>query len=150
MPKVTAARIALTALIALALTGCSGAADEATSDPRSFAQSVPSETPEVAPEPSPSTEPLIAAPDAEMTEAEAEAAYLVTVRERLSKIRTQIPNASDEQLLIAARDACERLEAGESGENMTLIEGEDLTNGYYMDSGAIIISARLTMCPIEK
>lgn len=131
------------ALLAVTLTGCGEDTTAQDTEKRSFAQSA-EQTPEA------STPPLVADPTpAALSDEDAEAAYLLEVRDRLTKIRTQIPDVTDEQLLAAAQDACDRLAAGESGENMTLIEGETTTNGYYMDSGAIIISARLTMCPIE-
>lgn len=79
----------------------------------------------------------------------AEDAFLIEARSRLAKIRTQIPNATDAQLLEAAHHACEALAPDLTGEDLSLIDGETRTNGHYMDSSAIIISARLTMCPIE-
>lgn len=139
MPKITAARIALTALIVLSLTGCAGTVDAAPSEPQDATQAAPSET----------TTPLVAEKSSTATAdaAELEAAYLVEVRDRLSKIHTQIPNATDEQLIATAYEACDRIAEGTSGEDMTLIEGETRTNGYYMDTAAISTSAALTICP---
>lgn len=92
--------------------------------------------------------PLVAEPPAPSATTEnTEDAFLIEVRSRLAKIRTQIPEATDEQLLDAANEACDRIEGGESSAEMSLIEGETQTGGYFMDSGAIITSARLTMCP---
>lgn len=136
-------------LLAVTLSGCGeDAAPESgeTSDVQSRSQSVDTETPEGS-----STEtaaPLTAQPDSAGDDPEQ--SYITQVRDRLSKIQSQIPDATDEQLLAAANEACERLESGESGENMTLIDGEETTNGYFMDSGAIIIAARMTLCPIEE
>lgn len=134
-------RIALvSAVLLLALTGCAGTVGDDTSAPQDAAPTVettPTETPE----------PLTAEKASEKTDAELEAAYLVEVRDRLSKIHTQIPNATDEQLIATAYEACDRIAEGTSGEDMTLIEGETRTNGYYMDTAAISTSAALTICP---
>ncbi|OIU88667.1 hypothetical protein [Microbacterium sp. AR7-10] len=96
-----------------------------------------------------SAAPLVAETSAPPTAAEnAEDAFLIEARSRLAKIRTQIPDATDAQLLDAAHEACERIEGGESSAEMSLIDGETKSDaGYFMDSGAIITSARLTMCP---
>lgn len=59
---------------------------------------------------------------------------------------TQIPDATDAQLLEAGYKACDRIESGEPSEDISLIEGETRTRGYYMDSGAIITAARVTIC----
>lgn len=138
MPKITAARIALTALIVLTLTGCAGTVSSDASEPQDAAQAAPSET----------TAPLTAQKSSEQTDADAEAAYLSTVRERLSRIVSQIPDATDEQLLAAGYDACDRLADGESSEGMSVIQDEQKSkHGYYSDSGHIITSATLTLCP---
>lgn len=137
---------ALAVLIALTLTGCAGTTDTASDETQDVATTSTEVT--ETPTPTPTTEPLVAETTApEATDAEKEAAFLVEVRERLSKIRTQIPDATDEQLLEAAHEACERIAAGTSGEDMTLIEGETRTNGYFMDTAAISTSAALTICP---
>lgn len=96
-----------------------------------------------------SAAPLVAETPAPLAAAEnANDAFLIEARSRLAKIRTQIPDATDAQLLDAAHEACERIEGGESSAEMSLIEGETKSDaGYFMDSGAIITSARLTMCP---
>lgn len=139
MPQRTTGLAATALVLLLALTGCG---ETATDQPEGQARAA-SESAET-------TAPLVAEEPSAATAEDQEAAFLDEVRDRLSKIRTQIPNVTDAQLLDSARTACARLDAGESGENMTLIEDEQLTNGYYMDSGAIIIAARLTMCPIDE
>jgi hypothetical protein len=139
-----AAAIALTML----MTGCAAARIvlENVQQDSSAAQSAEASTP--TPEATESDAPLIAGSPAPPVAAEnAEDAFLIEVRSRLAKIRSQIPDATDEQLLDSAHEACERIEGGESSAEMSLIEGETQTGGYFMDSGAIITSARLTMCP---
>lgn len=146
--KIRFAAVAIVAM--LALTGCTDEVSSPATDDQPVAasqQRTVEETPAVAESP----EPVVAEtphPSAQPSD-DAEAAFLTEVRDRLAKIRTQIPDVTDEQLLTIAHDACARLDSGESGEDMTLIEGEQVTHGYYMDSGAIIIAARLTMCPIS-
>ena len=135
--------IAAAAVLAITLTGCGEDTTSTDATPQSLMQEEPSSEE--------TATPLVAetAPN-QRSDKDAEAAFLDEVRSRLAKIQTQIPNVTDEQLLAAAYEACQRLDSGESGENMSLIDGETTTGGYYMDSGAIIISARLTMCPIEN
>lgn len=127
--------VTVTVALLLALTGCGEEAPE--SAPVGFANTEASaETPA----------PLVAEkPEASTDNAESD--YLVKVRDRIAKIQTQIPNATDAQLLEAGYAACERIEAGISGEDWSIIEGETMTNGYYMDSAAISGSARTTLCP---
>lgn len=136
----------LTAAILVLLTGCAAAADEASSEPETITTVTTDETP--APEETPDE--LVASGPADMTDAEAEAAFLVEVRDRLRKIRTQIPDATDEQLLAKAHEACVALAPDLTGEDLSLIKGETRTNGHFMDSSAIIVAARLTMCPIAS
>lgn len=141
MPKVTAAIAAL--VLVFVLAGCGEAETDGNAD-RASSTAANEST-----EPTPSAAPLSAETPQPLNAEEAEVAFLVEVHDRLAKIQSQIPNATDQQLVTAAQEACDRLESGESGENMSLIDGEEETNGYFMDSGAIIIAARLTMCPIE-
>lgn len=78
---------------------------------------------------------------------DAEATYLATVRAELRPDNV-IPNATDEQLLDAAREACERRAAGEDSDTISVIEGEQANvGGYFLDSGVIITAARTTICP---
>lgn len=82
-----------------------------------------------------------AAPEAD------DAAYLEYVRENLLP-ETQIPNATDEQLLAAGNDACTRIAGGEDAAGMVVVEGEQpWENGYYYDSIAIIGGATQFICP---
>lgn len=84
----------------------------------------------------------------EPTAAEAgDAAYLAYVRENLPN-PTSIPNATDEQLLAAGQEACDRIAAGESTEAMVVVEGEQpWENGTYYDSATIITGASVILCP---
>lgn len=75
----------------------------------------------------------------------AEASYLATVRAELRPDNV-IPNATDEQLLEAGREACERLASGESSDTISLIEGEQTTAGYFRDSVQIVQAAATTIC----
>lgn len=145
MKTLTKAAAGIAAMVlAISLSGCGedaipvGAGENTASQSRS---SSPSETP--------APEPLTATASEPSTESDLDAAFLAEAHTRLASIRSQIPDATDDQLLAAGNEACERLATGESGEEMTLIEGEETTGGYYMDSSAIIIAARLTICPIE-
>lgn len=138
MPKVTAATLAVTALILIGLTGCAdatgNAADEHTA-PTGADSPAPSTTPD----------PLVAeTPSAQ----QADAAFLSFVRGRLATFPSQIPDATDEQLLDAAAIACERLQDGESVEKMSVIEGEQPSEvgGYFYDSNAIIAGAQMHLC----
>ncbi|WP_417510556.1 DUF732 domain-containing protein [Microbacterium sp.] len=134
------ASIALAALIALTLTGCAGAADETPSAPQSTTQSTPSATPDS----------LVAETPAAEEADDASAAFV----EKFHEVRatmpgdSQIPNATDEQLLAAADEACSRLDAGETSDTIVLIDGEEKNGaGYYSDSAAIMVAARDSICP---
>lgn len=76
-----------------------------------------------------------------------EAAFLDAVRANL-RPNNVIPNATDEQLLTAGQEACERRAAGEASDTISVIDGEEPNvGGYYVDSGVIITAARATICP---
>lgn len=143
MPKVTAATIAVTALLLFALTGCSGAVDGASDE--STDRVVTEESTAETPASSGTADPLVAEePGAQ----DAQTAYLDFVRGRLSTFPTQIPNATDDQLLAAAKDACDRIRAGESVEGMSVIQDEQPSEigGYFFDSNAIIAGAQMHLC----
>lgn len=107
----------------------------------------PDETP--GPAPTESTEPLVAEDETEtLISDDVEAAYLLDIRARLARIESQIPNATDEQLIAVGYTACELIAAGESGEDTSLIEGETRSiHGYFADSGAILTAAAMSLCP---
>lgn len=142
MPKVTAATVAVTALLLIALTGCADGADSVSDE-----STAPSASDSVTPDET--AAPLVAGAPQEVDDAQVEAEFIEAVRDRLSKIQSQIPDATDEQLLSAARKACDVMN-DTNNEELSLIEGETKTNGYYMDSDAIKIAARLTLCPIDS
>lgn len=142
--KIRAATIA--AVLLLALTGCTDDGASTSDESTDRVASVTDE-PTAGSEETASPEPLVAQDPGEQSDFEKEAAYLEAVHDRLSRIQSQIPDATDEQLLAAADDAC-RLANDTNNDELSLIDGETKTNGYYMDSSAIIISARMTICPI--
>jgi hypothetical protein len=134
MPKVTATTIAVTALLLVGLTGCTGTTPSAENE-------------STAPAASESTPPQVAeSPTAEPEAPDAEATFLALVGESLP-VDTIIPDVTDAQLLAAGLEACDRLRGGETPETMSLIEGEQKNDAdIYADSSAIISSARLTLC----
>lgn len=77
--------------------------------------------------------------------ADGEAAFLDAVRANLRPDNV-IPNATDEQLLDAGHEACERLAAGEPSDTISLIDGEQTTAGYFRDSVQIVQAAATNLC----
>ena len=123
---------ALTAVLLLTLTGCAGTPESAPGGPKQASETAA---------------PLVAETPAESAPADDEALYLEEVRDRLPAT-TIIPDATDEQLLAAGQEACERRDAGESSDDITLIEGEVRgEGGYFVDSQAIVGAAWITLCP---
>lgn len=129
--------VAATLLLLLVLTGCAGTPnDDVADEPQASetSQSAPeeTETPLVAETPEPNAN---------------EAQYVEELRSAL-RPNNVIPNATDEQLIAAGLDACEQLNVGVSGDNLTVIEGEERSaGGYYEDSAVIATQARLFLCP---
>lgn len=120
--------LAATALLLLALTGCAGVAETASTDEPEDSQTATS-----APE---ETEtPLVAETPAEPEQTDAEAAYLKFLADH-PRQGTVIPNATDEQRLAAGYEICAQLAEGKEGNEITVIEGETRNpdSGYYMDS----------------
>lgn len=106
MPKVTAARIALTALVLVSLTGCAGSAEEAPTEPRGFAQTAPSQTPE--PLDAETPEP-VASPTPTTTWTMDEIRIIAGWRNLPESARGDV---TEEQVIAAAHSACDQLEAG--------------------------------------
>ena len=134
MPKI----LALAAVLLLTLIGCAGSVEDAPSEPQGSSQSTPTE----------STAPLVAETPVAPTVDAADAAFLEYVRENVLP-ETQIPNATDEQLIAAGHDACEQLESGVALENVRVVDGETphpSTSAYY-DTSAIMGGAILSYCP---
>lgn len=130
MPKVTGVTIAATALILMALTGCAGGADDAGGSAESAA-------------------PLVAeSPQAPAVD-DADVAFLESVRANLPA-DTIIPNATDEQLLVAGKDACDQRADDPTGDNISVIEGEERSEetGYFMNSQPIVNAAWQNLCPL--
>lgn len=134
MKKVTAA---LTVLLALTLTGCASGADS-SGDGRT------------APTVSESAAPLVASsPDEDAQPASPDDEFLERVRAELPD-DTVIPDASDEQLLAAAQDACSQIENGTDVLAVQVIEGEQANDlGYYESSAKIGAIASEVYCPLD-
>ncbi|MBN9210711.1 MAG: hypothetical protein BGO45_10580 [Microbacterium sp. 71-36] len=125
--------IAAGAVAMLLLTGCTATNQAASNDTGSSAAPVASEAPLVAETPT-------AAADG------GETAFLTEVRAKLRPDNV-IPNATDEQLLAAGHLACERLAESQSGEQVSVIDGEKPDQGgYYRDSIQILNAAASTLC----
>lgn len=128
MAKVTAAIITATAL--LVLSGCAaGGAAAGGSD--AAAESAP---------------PLVAATEAPTPTASADdEQYLAEVRLRLQNL----PDATDEQLLVAAHEACDvHYPAGLTRTDMRFVDGEQPDeSGTYRDSNIIATWAAKVYCP---
>lgn len=142
MPKVTAATLAVTAILLLGLAGC------AAPDGSPAAETTAPETSEPA-APTTSPDPLAAeTPDASSTGADSDEGFLDYVRDNLLP-ETQIPNATDEQLIAAGHEACKQLESGVALEDVRVVEGEAAheTTGYFYDSIAIRDGAIRSYCP---
>lgn len=136
--------IAAGAVAMLLLTGCTAAQEPATSDATVSTDAVAGAAAPLAAE----------TPDADSSEdpSTPEAAFLAAVHEaRAGKIlstKTQIPNATDAQLLDAGRTACVLLADGQTLETITVIDGETPDSaGYFIDSSAIARAAAKSLCP---
>jgi len=143
MPKVTAAITAATVLVVM-LTGCAGTVTPAPTE------AAPTATAGLGTDhvgPAATDAPLVATTPASAAGGD-EAAYLVKVRDLLAGIQTQIPDATDDQLVTAGRDACTRYASGENWETMSVIEGEKPNSGgRYIDTVSILTAARAFLCP---
>lgn len=141
----------------LLLTACAGDTQPAET-PTSAAPVVETETASTAPVDDETVPPLVAeveTDDEQSPEPETpEEAFLITVRDWLDPETTQIPNATDEQLLEAGREACEQLASeNEDGSPVSLfdvrvIEGEvERDQGGYIDSLQVAAAAQQELCP---
>lgn len=126
--------VVVAALIGLA--GCAGA----PSDEADMAAPTVEEVEEAAP--------LTAEQPAEEASADTpEAAFLEAVRETLNPEKTQIPDASDAQLLAAGNSACEQIASGVLPIEVRVIENETPNGtGLYADSRTIGHAASETIC----
>lgn len=81
--------------------------------------------------------------------ADADALFLTEARTRLAGLgtATTIPNATDDQLVTAGREACADMADGTVFSDVTVIEGEPRTQGSYLDSAAIASAGILFYCP---
>lgn len=138
MPKVTAAIAAL--VLAIGLAGCAadttaGAGQPDASEPRPEA-SQQMESPEPL-----SVEPEVA------EEADTEREYLAVIRERLAIAGDQLNDATDAQLLAAAEDACQQLAAGTPYKDISVVQGDIQSDGWYRYSAPIVVFAGMILCP---
>jgi hypothetical protein len=133
VPKTKGPLVAALLLAGLALTGCTTAPAPEPTDQATVTMD----------EPTPTAAPLTAeTPAADSGDAQ----FLTYVREKLPA-NTVIPNATDEQLLSAGMEACERLRSGETSDTISVIDGEQRNGAdIYADSGVIITGARLALC----
>lgn len=123
--------LAATALLLLTLTGCAGVAETAPTD---------------AEKSSDTTSPLAAETETPVSE-DPEAEFVAQVRGKLPA-NTQIPNATDEQLIEAGYAACDAIEADTPTDQISVIEGEQPNGlGYFDDSGIIVQATSTTLCP---
>lgn len=131
------ATAALALLAALTLTGCAGTGDTAGDE-----RTAPTASESAAPLTAETTEP---APETESVDEQ----YLADVRKALTNGReTTIPDATDDQLLQAARDACSQAADGATETTVQVIEGEpfDADWGSYRDSATILTQAQKYYC----
>lgn len=127
---------ALAAVLLLTLTGCASTAVNAAD--AGTAPAVSENTPQLVAEETPE-------PTAPMTP---EGTYLERVRAELPQ-DTVIPNATDEQLLAAADDACGQIASGVDVLAVQVIEGETPNGlGYYESSAKIGAIAAEIFCPV--
>lgn len=125
--------IAVTIAAALLLAGCAApAAEQTPSTPTSAASAA---------------EPLTAETPTTPAVSEADVAFLAAVREAQSEFATQIPDATDAQLLELGAEACDVLSAGTDTTALSLIEGETPNAiGNYSDTDAIVTAASIHLC----
>lgn len=131
----TRALATLVIVATLALAGCSAPADDDAS---------------TAPAASSTPQTLVAEQTTAATQPEStDSLYLADVRKALTNGReTTIPDATDEQLVAAAHDACEQAAGGATEATVQVIEGEpfDADWGAYRDSATILIQAQKYYC----
>lgn len=142
VPKVTAAAAAL--VLVLALAGCGDGGD--ASDRNNAADAGADRSTSAPDTPSASPEPLVAeSPDT----SDPEELFLAEARARLFGLgsATTIPNATDEQLLVAGHEACAALIAETPFTDVSVISGEERVQGSYLDSAAIASAGLLYLCP---
>lgn len=132
-------KIGAVVALVVALTSCSNSTDTTapSTEPVGFANVETDTTP--TPEPLVAETPTVNDPNEEL--------FVSETRGRLTSA-TQIPNATDQQLIDAGWAACEWIASGQSTDDMTVIEGETrLTEAdYYQDSQAIAVAAVMHLC----
>lgn len=132
--KTRIAAIATAAVLGMLLTGCAEAIGPEKVEHEVAVSSSESPTPLVAETPAPTEENV------------GEVAFITETREALGS-DSQIPDATDEQLLAAGADACAQIAEGKSTEQVRVIEGESPDDlGWYSDSSKIASVAQRTLC----
>ena len=131
-------RVLVVLVAALALAGCSATEQAEVAAPTVTVTA----TPEPAGEPAP--EPLVASTP-EPTASGSDDEFVTEVRIRLK----YLPDATDEQLIASAHQACDKMAAGEDKGQVRLVEGEQPVGFYevYPDSLAIATWAAKVYCP---
>lgn len=148
VPKITGGvTAAIAVLLALTLTGCGDDDTVSTGDAaaRGFAGTTDTSSP--TPSASENGEPLTAR-TAVPSDTDDTATYIEYVRGKLLA-NTQIPDASDDQLVDAGWRACELLDSGTNPDDLTVIDGEERAGGdtgYFQDSATIATGARMFLC----
>lgn len=143
LTKTATATAALLLAITLSACGDDSASESGESaGVQSRSRSVESETPETTQTESPE-EPSDDSP----TDPEADAKFLEYVRDNLLP-QTQIPDATDEELISAGHEACDQLDAGTALEDVRVVDGEQAhENGAFYDTSAIMNGAIVAYCP---
>lgn len=126
---------ATAAVLLLALTGCTGT-------PASTSSGLPVMSDSATQWPTASPEPLVAETQ-QPAAASGDEQFLKDVRKALTNGRqTQIPNASDEQLIKAGRDACAASASGTPDGQISVVQGESAGDGSLRDTDIILMIAR--------
>lgn len=136
--------VVVAAFMAVGLAACSTPTEEAQAEVAAEASNA--EDVQATPAPLVAEKPEGSQTDAAPGSPEEE--FLQAVRVALDPATTQIPDATDEQLLAAGADACEQIAAGTMPIEVLVIEGETPNGtGLYVDSRRIGLSANEVLCP---
>lgn len=137
MKRITVA--ALAAVLMLGLAGCAESAGAASTERAAAENHEAAALHETA-------EPLVA-DTTEPVERGTDAAYLSHLREALAGSGgNSIPDATDEQLVAAGRDACAQMSNGVALEDVRVIEDEPMTGVGFKDSLRIAAVAATHFC----
>ncbi|MGN7861448.1 DUF732 domain-containing protein [Microbacterium sp. 22303] len=136
--RMHATAAAVAAVLLLALTGCTGT-------PQTASSSLPVMSDGATQFPSKTPEPLKVT-ETPTTNSPAEATYLERVRKGLAG--TQLAEASDAQLLDAAKKACDQLAQGTPYKEISVVDGDTQgKGGWYQYSAPIVVFGGMNLCP---